>query len=393
MANEADIEFMRRAKALAQRGMGFVNPNPLVGAILVRDGEIIGEGWHARFGGLHAERAAIADCAARGNSPERATLYVTLEPCCHTGKQPPCTEAIIEAGIGRVVVGSADPNPVVAGRGCEQLRSAGITVDEGVARDECDALNRIFFHFITHHTPYVTLKYAMTLDGKAATRIGASRWITGPSARHRVHEERLRHAAIMVGIGTVLADDPQLTCRLEGGRNPLRIVCDSHLRTPPASTIAQTAHEVATIIACSPDAPLERALALERKGCEILRIPTAHGAIDLANLMTLLGERDIDSVLVEGGPTLAASMLEAGIVNRLQAFIAPKLFAGASAPCPLGGKGIEAPDQAWTLSGTSIERLGDDVLIEGDLVTPRTFAAKAIFAPNIPRKDSTCSQD
>ena len=176
--SEADIEYMRRAIELAQRGTGFVNPNPLVGAVLVRDGEIIAEGWHARCGDLHAERSALSNCRARNISPEGATLYVTLEPCCHTGKQPPCTEAVIEAGIARVVVGSADPNPLVAGRGCKQLRAAGITVDEGVAQAECDAINPFFFHFITHRTPYVTLKYAMTLDGKIATKTGASRWIT-----------------------------------------------------------------------------------------------------------------------------------------------------------------------------------------------------------------------
>ena len=352
--NEADIEYMRRAIELAQRGTGFVNPNPLVGAVLVRDGEIIAEGWHARCGDLHAERSALSNCQARNISPEGATLYVTLEPCCHTGKQPPCTEAVIEAGIARVVVGSADPNPLVAGRGCKQLRAAGIT-----------------------------LKYAMTLDGKIATKTGASRWITSSAARERVHTERLRHAAIMVGIGTILADDPQLTCRIEGGRNPLRVICDSHLRTPITSAIAQSAHDVPTIIACVSDTSGERASELEKTGCEIVRVPERDGRIDLQQLMVTLGERGIDSVFLEGGASLAACALEAGIVNHVQAFIAPKIFAGVGAPSPLGGTGVETPDQAWTLSATTIERLGNDVLIEGDVVS----------AENAAPKEDACSQD
>ena len=397
--SQADIEYMRRAIELARRGTGFTNPNPLVGAVLVRDGEIIAEGWHARCGGPHAERAALANCRTRGISPEGATLYVTLEPCCHTGKQPPCTEAVIEAGIARVVVGSADPNPLVAGRGCKQLRAAGIEVDEGIARAECDAINPIFFHFITHHTPYVTLKYAMTLDGKIATKTGASRWITGPDARKRVHAERLKHAAIMVGIGTVLADDPQLTCRIEGGRNPLRVICDSHLRTPATSAIVQTARNVPTIIACAPNASDVRAFELEQAGCEIARIPACDGCIDLRRLMDTLGARGIDSVFIEGGATLAAAALEAGVVQHVQAFIAPKLFAGTAAPSPLGGTGIDAPDQAWTLSTTTVEMLGDDVLIEGNVVAAKGSAQEHAAAAhngeiaNATRKEDACSQD
>ncbi len=391
MATETDTKFMKRACELALRGMGFVNPNPLVGAVLVRNGKIIGEGWHARYGEAHAERAALADCAARGMHPEGATLYVTLEPCCHTGKQPPCTQAIIAANVARVVVGSADPNPLVAGHGCAQLRTAGISVDEGVAKEACDALNPIFFHFITHRTPYATLKYAMTLDGKIATKTGASRWITGDAARRRVHEERLRHAAIMVGIGTVIADNPQLTCRIEGGRNPLRIVCDSQARTPLNSNIAQTAHSVPTIIACAADAPHERTAALERLGCEIVRIDAENGRLDLQRLMELLGARGIDSVLIEGGATLAACALDAGIVNHVQAFIAPKFFAGTAAPSPLGGEGIETPSQAWTLSEVSLERLGEDVLVEGDVINPKS--AKPYGETSQTETEQICSQD
>ena len=239
----------------------------------------------------------------------------------------------------------------------------------------------------------------MTLDGKIATKTGASRWITGPAARERVHAERLRHAAIMVGIGTVLADDPQLTCRIKDGRNPLRVICDSRLRTPITSAIAQSARDVPTIIACAPNASDERASKLEETGCEIVRAPEHDGRIDLRQLMGALGKRGIDSVFIEGGATLAACALEAGIVNHVQAFIAPKIFAGVGAPSPLGGTGVNTPYQAWTLSSTTVERLGDDVLIEGDIVaaenaTPEhaTTAHDGEIANAAPKEDA-CSQD
>ena len=216
-----DEKWMRRALHLAERGIGQVNPNPLVGAVIVRDGRTLGEGWHERYGGPHAERNALGHCVG---SPEGATLYVNLEPCCHTGRNPPCTDAILESGIRRVVVGSLDPNPLVAGRGISLLREKGIEVVIGILKEESDAINAPFFHYIRTGTPYVVLKYAMTLDGKIASRTGASRWITGEAARERVHQDRGRYAAVMVGIGTVLADDPLLTCRIEGGRSPLRII-------------------------------------------------------------------------------------------------------------------------------------------------------------------------
>lgn len=224
-----DTDYMRLALELAERGRGWTNPNPMVGAVIVKDGRVIGEGYHHRCGALHAEREAFAACR---ESPAGATLYVTLEPCCHHGRQPPCTEAILEAGISRVVVGSGDPNPLVAGKGLDILRAHGAEVETGVLQPECDALNAVFFHYIRTRQPYVVMKYAMTLDGKIATRTGASRWITGEKARERVHQDRRRYAAIMAGVGTVLADDPLLTCRMEGGRNPVRVICDTHLRTP-----------------------------------------------------------------------------------------------------------------------------------------------------------------
>jgi len=223
----------------------------MVGAVLVKDGEIIGQGWHTRCGELHAEREALKACT---QSPAGATLYVTLEPCCHQGRQPPCTQAILDAGIARVVVGSDDPNPLVAGEGLNILREHGIEVEIGVCKEACDALNQVFFHFITTRRPYMVLKYAMTMDGKIATRTGASQWVTGEAARRRVHEDRHRYRAIMAGVGTVLADDPLLTCRMEGGRNPIRVICDTQLRTPLESQIVRTAGEVPT----RPAGPLTR---------------------------------------------------------------------------------------------------------------------------------------
>ena len=242
-ARTTDEQYMALALDLARKGAGWTSPNPMVGAVIVKDGQVIGQGYHAKCGDLHAERAALANCQG---DPAGATIYVTLEPCCHHGRQPPCTDAILEAGITRVVVGSGDPNPLVAGKGLDILRSHGVAVTEGVLDAECKALNDVFFHYIQTGRPYVVLKYAMTLDGKLAAYTGASQWITGEEARRHVHTQRSRFRSIMVGVDTVLADDPQLTCRIEGGRNPLRIICDSHLRTPLSAQVVQTAKEVPT---------------------------------------------------------------------------------------------------------------------------------------------------
>ena len=239
-----DSSYMALAVELAERGVGWVSPNPLVGAVLVKDGCVIGRGWHERCGGLHAERAALADCR---EDPAGAVLYVTLEPCCHTGRQPPCTEAILAAGIRRVVVGSMDPNPLVAGKGVELLRTHGVEVETGVLREQCDALNPVFFHYIRTKRPYVVMKYAMTLDGKIAAYTGASRWITREAARRHVHEMRHRYRGILAGVGTVLSDDPLLTCRIPGGRDPVRIICDTSLRTPLDSRIVRTADKAETL--------------------------------------------------------------------------------------------------------------------------------------------------
>ena len=360
-----DTDYMRLALELAERGLGWTAPNPMVGAVIVKDGRVIGQGWHARCGEAHAERNALSHCT---ESPAGATLYVTLEPCCHYGRQPPCTEAILEAGIARVVVGSDDPNPLVAGKGIDILRRGGVTVETGVCKAECDAINQVFFHYIRTKRPYVVMKYAMTLDGKIATRTGASRWITGEAARRRVHQDRHRYSAIMAGVGTVLADDPLLTCRLEGGKNPLRVICDTCLRTPLDSQIVRTAREVPTVLstACTDE---KRRAPYEAAGCRVWTMPERDGHVDLPALMERLGAEQIDSVLLEGGGTLNWAALESGVVQRVQAYIAPKLFGGADARSPVGGLGVEDPAQAVRLRNSTITPLGDDFLLEGEVVS------------------------
>ena len=355
-----DSEYMHEALRLAEKGMGFVNPNPMVGAVIVKDGRIIGKGWHRQYGGLHAERNAFADCTEDCTG---ASLYVTLEPCCHHGKTPPCTEAVIEHGIGRVIIGSADPNPLVAGKGVKILREHGIEVTEGVLKEECDSLNEIFMHYITANTPFVTMKYAMTMDGKIACYTGESKWITGEAARRQVQLDRLRHSAIMVGVGTVIADDPMLTCRTENGRNPVRIICDTHLRIPEECNIVKTAKEIPTIIAVC-DAEPKKAERLAGAGCEILKVGEADGHTDLQQLMKIAVERKIDSILLEGGGELNWSALQAGIVSKVQTYIAPKLFGGAAAKSPLSGQGVPSPDKAFMLTDSRVRRLGEDFLIE-----------------------------
>ncbi len=358
-----DQEYMKRALALAERGCGWTSPNPMVGAVIVRDGRILAEGWHARYGELHAERAALANAeeAVRG-----ATMYVTLEPCCHHGKQPPCTDAIIDSGITRVVVGSADPNPLVAGKGVAILRAAGIEVVENVLREECDALNEVFLHYIREKQPFVVMKAAMTLDGKIATYTGASRWVTGEAARAHGHSLRHRYRAIMVGSGTVLADDPLLTCRIENGRDPLRIVCDSRLRTPLTAQVVCTAQETPTLIAtCVTDG--ERIAPYEKAGCRVWSLPERDGRVDLVALMQRLGSENIDSVLIEGGGTLAWAALEAGIVQKVYSYIAPKLFGGRDAKTPVEGEGVALPEECAQLAVKNISCLGEDILIESEV--------------------------
>jgi diaminohydroxyphosphoribosylaminopyrimidine deaminase/5-amino-6-(5-phosphoribosylamino)uracil reductase len=361
MINE---KYMQIALNLAKKGCGYVNPNPMVGAVIVKDGNVIGQGYHEKYGQLHAERNALANCSV---SPEGGTIYVTLEPCCHYGKTPPCTEAIIESGIKRVVIGSLDPNPLVSGKGVLTLRQHGIEVIEDVLKEECDNLNEVFFHYIRTKTPYVVMKYAMTMDGKIATYTGKSKWITGELARLRVHEERHRYAAIMVGVGTILADDPQLTCRIGKGSNPIRIVCDTHLNTPHYAQIVTTAKEVPTIIATSVR-EVEKHQPYLQAGCEVVTVLEKNGHTNLKELMKLLAKRNIDSILLEGGSTLNWSALQSGIVKKVQCYIAPKLFGGEQAKSPIAGVGVDAPDNAFFLRNSKVIQIGEDILIESEVV-------------------------
>ena len=366
-------KYMRRAIELAKKGSGHVNPNPLVGAVIVRDGEIIGEGYHECYGQLHAERNAIANAKKRGNSLEGSTIYVTLEPCCHYGKTPPCTEAIIEEKIARVVVGSDDPNPLVSGKGFQMLREKGIEVIPHFLKEECDAMNHVFFHYIRTGTPYVAMKYAMTMDGKIACYTGDSKWVTGDESRAHVQTLRNHYKGIMAGIGTVLADDPMLNCRIEGGRDPIRIIADSHLRIPIDSQLVRTAGQQPLIVACLPDADEEKAAQLQEKGVEVLRIPGVTTAditeeqkevISLPVLMKELGARKIDGILLEGGGQLNESALQAGIVDRIYCYIAPKIFGGAQAKTPVEGQGLTRAADAWQFNRIGMQEFGQDILLE-----------------------------
>lgn len=366
-------KYMRRAIELAKKGSGHVNPNPLVGAVIVRDGEIIGEGYHECYGQLHAERNAIANAKKRGNSLEGSTIYVTLEPCCHYGKTPPCTEAIIEEKIARVVVGSDDPNPLVSGKGFQMLREKGIEVIPHFLKEKCDAMNHVFFHYIRTGTPYVAMKYAMTMDGKIACYTGDSKWVTGEESRAHVQTLRNHYKGIMAGIGTVLADDPMLNCRIEGGRDPIRIIADSYLRIPMDSQLVRTAGQQPLIVACLPDADEEKAAQLQEKGVEVLRIPGVTTAditeeqkevISLPVLMKELGARKIDGILLEGGGQLNESALQAGIVDRIYCYIAPKIFGGAQAKTPVEGQGLTRAADAWQFNRIGMQEFGQDILLE-----------------------------
>lgn len=360
---EQDRQYMKMALELAQKGMGFTAPNPMVGAVIVKNGRIIGQGYHRKYGELHAEREALAVCT---EEPKGASIYVTLEPCCHYGKQPPCVNAILEAGIRRVIIGSSDPNPLVAGKGIRILKDHGIEVTENILKEECDKLNEAFFYYIQNKKPYVVMKYAMTMDGKIAAYTGESKWVTGEAARIHVQEQRLKYTGIMVGVGTVLADDPMLTCRLENSRNPVRIICDSHLRTPLTSKIVRTAETIPTILASS-SKDQQKIKNYEELGCQVLYVPEKNGHIDLNRLMELLGAAKIDSILLEGGGSLNWSALESGIVQKVQTYIAPKLFGGEEAKTPVEGKGFPDPASAVSLKNSEIIRLGDDFLIESEV--------------------------
>jgi diaminohydroxyphosphoribosylaminopyrimidine deaminase/5-amino-6-(5-phosphoribosylamino)uracil reductase len=361
-----DVKFMKRALELAEKGLGYTKPNPLVGAVIVRDGKIIGEGYHEIYGSHHAEinafRNSIED--VRG-----ATMYVTLEPCSHYGRTPPCANAIVENGIKRVVIGLLDPNPLVAGRGIEILKNNGIEVVIGVLEDEGKRLNEVFLKYITTKQPFGILKTAMTLDGKIASAIGDSKWITNELSRQHVHELRHRVSGIMVGIGTVLTDNPELTTRLKNreGVDPIRIIVDSTARIPLNAKVLNLNSKAKTIIAVTEKADNQSLSELRNKGADIIITPLKNNKVDLGYLMQELGQREIDSVLIEGGGTLNFSALEEGIVDKVISFIAPKIIGGAVSKTPVEGDGISHIKNAIQLENIQISRFQEDIMIEAYL--------------------------
>ena len=380
---------MQRAIALAKKGAGFVNPNPMVGCVVVKDNEIIAEGYHEYYGGLHAERNALTNTAA---DCKDATLYVTLEPCCHHGKTPPCTDIIIEKGIKKVVVGLLDPNPLVAGKGISILQNAGIEVVTGVEEDKIKELNKVFLKYIKTKRPYVILKTAMTLDGKIASHTGDSKWITNEKSRQLVHKLRSEMMGIVAGIGTVKADNPMLNCRLEGQqttdnrqqsvRQPIRIIVDTKASISLDSNIVKTANEYRTILAVGdcmaskqPTAKSQQPKAdiLKSFNVEILQCEEKDGHVDINDLMIKLGQMGIDSLLLEGGSCLNAAFLEAGCVDEVYAFIAPKIIGGEHSKSPIGGKGIELMKDAITFDKVEIEQIENDILIKGKIKSTEKF--------------------
>ncbi|MEI6684019.1 MAG: bifunctional diaminohydroxyphosphoribosylaminopyrimidine deaminase/5-amino-6-(5-phosphoribosylamino)uracil reductase RibD [Bacteroidota bacterium] len=356
-----DETYMKRAITLAKRGAGWVNPNPLVGAVLVRDGRVIGEGYHEFFGGAHAEVKAIRSASG---PVAGATLYVNLEPCSHEGKTPPCANLIVDEKIARVVVAAGDPNPLVNGRGIEYLRSHGIQVDWGVMEDQSVRMNEVFNKYIRTQLPFVVLKSAMTLDGKIATVTNASRWITGERSRRMVHLLRQQLSAVMIGVDTVLFDDPLLNIRLKGSwKNPLKIIADTHGRIPLEAKIL-THDPQLTLVATTALADAAKMKSIERMGAQVLICPVKNGRVDLAFLMKALGTMEIDSVMIEGGSTIAFAALQEGIVDKLITFIAPKILGGVNAPTPVGGAGIESMEGAITLVNMKTTRIGEDIMVE-----------------------------
>jgi diaminohydroxyphosphoribosylaminopyrimidine deaminase/5-amino-6-(5-phosphoribosylamino)uracil reductase len=364
-----DRAFMARALVLAEGGRGRVSPNPMVGALVVKDGRIIGEGFHARAGASHAEVVALE---AAGEGARGATLYVTLEPCCHTGRTPPCAPRIVQSGIRRVVAATVDPNPRVAGGGLAVLREAGVETVVGVLEREAVRLNETFFTYINCGRPFVTLKAAVSLDGKIATSTGESRWITGEAARRRVHEMRNEVDAVLVGIGTILRDDPLLTTRLGvlGQRDPVRVIVDNLARLPVRARVINPASPAPTVVAVGPKAPDDKVERLREAGATVLVLPQSGRRVSLPGLLEALAAREITSVLIEGGAEIHASALAEGIVDKVAFFVAPILVGGRTAPGAVGGPGVEKLADAVRLRDVRFTALDQDLLVEGYVVRP-----------------------
>lgn len=363
-------KYMLRAIELAKKGEGFADPNPMVGCVLVRDGKVIGEGWHARYGAYHAERDAVMKCLEQGIDLRGAEAYVTLEPCCHHGKQPPCSELLIEQGIAKVYVGIEDPNPLVAGHGIQQLREAGIEVEVGFEEDKIRELDKHFLKLFTTRKPYVLMKCAATLDGKIATETGDSRWVSCEESRQYVHRLRHQMMAIMVGLRTVELDDPMLNCRLEGEVcQPIRVVVDSKARISLHSQLVKTAREIPVLVAHTQSAEADKLLQLQQHGVITMCCESCNNRVDINDLLHQLANPTsgslpaISSVLLEGGATLNASFLQAGAVDEVNLFIAPKLVGGNAAPGFVGNLGIEKMADAIELQAAEYQTIGKDLLL------------------------------
>ncbi len=361
-----DEQFMRFALRLASRGVGHTSPNPVVGAVVVKEGQVVGRGYHQKAGTPHAEIHALEDA---GSQAQDGTLYVTLEPCNHHGQTPPCTEAILRSGVGRVVVGCSDPNPRVRGGGANFLRSQGIRVEVGILKKQCFQLNEPFIKYVTTGLPLVIAKVAASLDGKIASHRGDSRWITSERSRRFVH--RLRHAvdAILVGVGTVIADNPRLTSRLPGKKsaNPLRIILDTHLRTPLDSQVVGQSSEAPTLIATGPEPYKKRKAALEERDVEVLPLPLERGRVSLPALVDNLSNREITSLLVEGGAEVHGGFFYENLVDKVYLFFAPKIIGGSSAVPMVGGIGAASVAEASPLRDVRLRRFDDDIMVEAYL--------------------------
>ena len=361
---DEDNVFMERALELAAMALGRTNPNPMVGAVIVKNGHIVGEGYHHQAGTPHAEVHALNEA---GGQAVGSTLYVTLEPCSHFGRTAPCADAVIKSGIKRTVIATLDPNPQVAGRGMERLREAGIEVEVGVLKQAASRLNEVFFKYIQTGLPFVALKTAMTLDGKIAAYSGDSKWITGNDARNYVHKLRNIYDAILVGIGTVLKDDPMLNTRLEAEniRNPVRIIIDGHLGLPLESNICKTANQQRSMVFCSDRADSAKMLQLESLGIEIYGLNCDPDLIPLEEVVAIVGKMGICSLLIEGGGQINAYLLAHRLIDKVYWFVAPKIIGGLMAPSPIGGEGIEHMKDALTLTSVDLMRFTDDILITG----------------------------
>ena len=360
-------KYMRLAIEEAKKGEGFVNPNPLVGAVIVKDDKILGIGHHEKYGENHAEINAILDAKNKNNDIENATIYVNLEPCSHFGKTPPCADAIIKNKFKRVVIGCLDSNEKVAGNGIKKLKEAKIEVVENILEEECRKLNEVFFHYINSKKPFMVMKYAMTMDGKIATVSGKSKWITSEKSREHAHLFRKKYSAIMVGINTVIEDNPTLNCRIKDNpKNPIRIILDSDLKIDLQSNICKTSKDIKTYIATvKSDKNLEKKKILEDLGIEIIETANKDNKVDLHELIKILGEeKNIDSVLIEGGAVLNASLLKEKLIDKVLIYIAPKIFGGLNAKTPISGEGIDNPDNAIKLVDGKIENIGEDLFME-----------------------------